>query len=82
MVGWGGGLWEKQERSVHSYLLIGHPVDDAVIAGIHVPQVVRDGDDGQGQHDHEPQHDVEDNGVLEVVLVGQVVGAPRVANLF
>ncbi len=32
--------------SVHSDLLIGHPVDDAVISGIHVPEVVGDHDDG------------------------------------
>lgn len=63
---------------VHPDLLIGHPVDDAVVARVHVPQVVSDGDDSEGQRDHEPQHDVEDHGILEVVLVGQVVRAARV----
>lgn len=67
------------QDSVHPDLLVGHPVDDAVVARVHVPQVVSDGDDGQGQSDHQPQDDVEDHGVVEVVLVGQVVRAARVA---
>lgn len=60
---------------VHPDLLIGHAVDDAVVARVHVPQVVSDGDDGKGESDHQPQHDVEDHSVLKVVLVGQVVRA-------
>lgn len=60
---------------VHADLLIGHPVDDAVVARVHVPQVVRDDDDGESQRDHEPQHDVEHDSVFKVVLVGQIVGA-------
>ena len=67
-----------RERSVQADLLIGHPVNDAVVAGVHVPQVVGDGDDGQDQGDHQPEHDVEDHRVLEVVLVRQVVLVPRV----
>lgn len=63
---------------VHPDLLIGHAVDDAVIARVHVPQVVSDGDDGKGQSDHQPQHDVEYHSVLKVVLVGQVVRASGV----
>lgn len=69
------------ECSVHADLLVGHPVDDAVVAGVHVPLVVGDGDEGESQHDHQPQHDVEYHRVLKVVLVGQVVGAARVALL-
>lgn len=64
--------------SVHPDLLIGHPVDDAVVSWVHVPQVVGDGDDGERQSDHQPQHDVEDDGVVKVVFVGQVVGTARV----
>lgn len=60
---------------IHPDLLIGHPVDDAVISWVHVPQVVGNGDDGEGQGDHQPQHDVEDHSIVEVVLVGQVVWA-------
>lgn len=60
---------------VHPDLLIGHPVDDAVVARVHVPQVVSDDDDSECQNDHEPQHDVEDHGVIEVVIVSQVVKA-------
>lgn len=63
---------------VHPDLLIGHPVDDAVISWIHVPQIVRDGDDSEGQSDHQPQHNVENHSIVEVVLVGQVVRAARV----
>lgn len=63
---------------VHPDLLIGHPVDDAVISRVHVPQVVGDGDDSEGQGDHQPQHNVEDDGVLKVVVVGQVVRTARV----
>lgn len=65
-------------RLVHADLLIGHPVDDAVVARVHVPQVVRDDDDGESQHDHEPEYNVEHYGVFKVVLVGQIVGASRV----
>ena len=64
--------------SVHPDLLIGHPINDAVISWVHVPQVVGYDDDGEDQSDHQPQHDVEDHGVLKVVLVGQVVRAARV----
>ena len=64
--------------SVHPDLLIGHAVDDAVVAGVHVPHDVGGGDDGQRQGDHQPQHDVEDHGVVDVVLVGQVERAVRV----
>ena len=71
-----GNSWSVDGQDlIHPDLLIGHPVDDAVISRVHVPQVVSDGDDGEGQNDHEPQHDVEDDSVVEVVLVGQVVGA-------
>lgn len=63
---------------VHSDLLIGHPIDDAVISWVHVPQVVRNGDDSKGQSNHQPQHNVEDHSVLKVVLVGQVVRTARV----
>lgn len=66
------------EDLVHPDLLIGHAVDDAVVARVHVPQVVSDGDDCQGQSDHQPQDDVEYHSVLKVVLVGQVVRASRV----
>lgn len=66
------------EDLVHPDLLVGHAVDDAVVARVHVPQVVSDGDDGQGQGDQQPQNDVEDHSVLKVVLVGQVVRASGV----
>ena len=69
MDGWSGGyFWTL----VHPDLLIGHAVDDAVVAGVHVPHDVGGGDDGQGQGDHQPQHDVEHHCVVEVVFVGQV----------
>lgn len=61
------------EDLVHPDLLIGHAVDDAVVARVHVPQVVSDGDDGQSQSNHQPQDNVEYHSVLKVVLVGQVV---------
>lgn len=67
------------EDLVRPDLLVGHPVDDAVVARVHVPQVVGHDDDGERQSDHQPQHDVEDHGVLEVVLVGQVVRVAGVA---
>lgn len=66
------------ENLIHPDLLIGHPVDDAVITWVHVPQVVSNDDDGEDQHDHHPQHYVKDHCVLKVVLVGQVVRAARV----
>lgn len=72
--GWSVGAQDL----IHPDLLVGHPVDDAVISRVHVPQVVRDSDDGEGQSDHQPQHDVEHHSVLEVVLVGQVVRAAGV----
>lgn len=43
---------EGEAQLVHSDLLVGHPVDDAVIARVHVPQVVGDDDNGQSQSDH------------------------------
>lgn len=58
---------------IHPDLLICHPVDDAVISWVHVPQVVRNDNDSDGQTDHQPQHDVENHSIVEVVLVGQVV---------
>lgn len=70
-----GWCWQDL---IQSDLLIGHPVDNAVISRVHVPQVVSNGDDCEGQSDHQPQHNVEDHSVLKVVLVGQVVGAARV----
>lgn len=74
----GGWRGQDVEDLVHPDLLIGHAVDDAVVARIHVPQIVSDGDDSQGQSDHQPQDDVEYHSILKVVLVGQVVWASRV----
>lgn len=71
MDGWSVDGW----TSIDPDLLIGHPVDDAVISGVHVPQVIGDDDDGKGQDDHQPQHDVEDHSILKVILIGQVIGA-------
>ena len=58
--------------SVHPDLLIGHAVDDAVVAGVHVPHDIGGGDNSQRKGDHQPQHDVEHHGVVEVIFVGQV----------
>ena len=36
-----------------------HAVDNTISSGVGAPDSTRDGDDGDGKHDHRPQDDVE-----------------------
>ena len=47
-----------------------HAVDDTVAAWVHEPDAVADGSNGEPQHDHGPQDDVEHDRVI--VCVGRV----------
>lgn len=52
--------------------LTGHAVDDRVETGVHVPHVVGDGVDDNGQDERQPEQDVENRRILISIELGRV----------
>lgn len=50
----------------------GHAVDDRVTTGVHVCNGVGNGQQGESEHNAEPQDNVEDDRVITVVHYGEV----------
>ena len=67
-------VWHK-ESSIHSNLLVCHPINDSIIPRINVPNIVTGDNQSQGQADHHPKYQAENHWIFKIIFIGKVIGS-------